>query len=300
MINISHKHTTLRTAIAQALVKLSNAEAMQALLENNVPKGDVPATAKIAGLYAAKRTYDTIPHCHPLPIEYADIRLSTDGLTICIESEIHTIYKTGVEVEAMHAAAVAALTVYDMLKPLDDKIEIQSIRLLKKTGGKGDFLKNISPSLQAVVVVCSDAVYNGKKTDSAGVAVKDVLQKHKVNIKHYFIIPDDKKEIEQVVKKYAQPGIHMIIIAGGTGLTPRDQTPEALIPLLDKTIPGMEEAMRAYGQQRTPHSMVSRSVCGLTGNTLILAIPGSTRGAKESMDALFPYVLHLFNETQKT
>ncbi|WP_316929129.1 cyclic pyranopterin monophosphate synthase MoaC [Nitritalea halalkaliphila] len=124
MVDITHKSTTLRKAIAQAVVRVSNDATIQAIQERRVPKGDVLEMAKVAGLFAAKRTADMIPDCHPLPIEFATVRYSIEGLEVRIEMEIHTIYKTGVEVEAMHAASVVALTMYDMLKPIDKGVEI--------------------------------------------------------------------------------------------------------------------------------------------------------------------------------
>jgi cyclic pyranopterin phosphate synthase len=139
MVNITHKSATLRTAIAQALVRVGQAETIQIIRERRVPKGDVFEMAKAAGLFAAKRTSDMIPDCHPLPVEYAAFRFELENDYIRIEAEIHTIYKTGVEVEAMHAASVAALTMYDMLKPLDKGVTIEQIKLMKKTGGKSDF-----------------------------------------------------------------------------------------------------------------------------------------------------------------
>lgn len=138
MVNITLKDHTLRTAIAQAIVRVGNAGTIRAIAEKQVPKGDVFEMAKAAGLFAAKRTSDMIPDCHPLPVEFAAFQFELREDHILILAEIHTVYKTGVEVEAMHAAAVAALTMYDMLKPIDKSVSIEQIKLLKKTGGKSD------------------------------------------------------------------------------------------------------------------------------------------------------------------
>ncbi len=138
MVNITHKAHTLRTAIAQAIVRTGSTATIRAIVEKRVPKGDVFEMAKAAGLFAAKRTSDMIPDCHPLPVEYAGFQFEVREDHILILAEIHTVYKTGVEVEAMHAASVAALTMYDMLKPIDKNVSIEQIKLLKKTGGKSD------------------------------------------------------------------------------------------------------------------------------------------------------------------
>lgn len=295
MIDITRKNYSLRAAIAQAEVKVSLPETIQSVMEKRVPKGDVFEASRIAGLFAAKRTSDMIPDCHPLPVEFAEIRMRTEGLTIYIEAEIHSIYKTGVEVEAMHAASVAALTVYDMLKPIDPVIVIEKIALAEKTGGKSQFAQTAAgEEFHAAVIVCSDTISSGEKEDRSGKAIVKNLQRHDVVVDEYIIIPDEAEMIRERVLNYSGRNLNIVVITGGTGLSPRDVTPEALFPIIERRIPGIEETIRAYGQNRTPYSMLSRSVAGLVGNTLVLALPGSTRGAEESMDAIFPPVLHLF------
>jgi len=295
MIDITAKSNSLRRATASAVVVVSMSETTQALLEGRIPKGNVLDVAKAAGLLAAKRTSDTIPHCHPIPIEYMDVRYRIEELSINVEVEIAAIYKTGVEVEAMYSASVVALTIYDMLKPIDPKISIEKIGLVEKRGGKSELRKDIERGpFKAAVIVCSDTISAGKKEDKSGLAIVRKLKECEVEILDYKIIPDEAEQIRALTKQYASQQVHLVIITGGTGLSPRDVTPEALEPIISKRIAGIEEVVRSYGQQRTPYSMLSRSVAGLVDNTLVLALPGSTRGAEESMDAVFPAVLHLF------
>ena len=295
MVNITHKNKTLRKAIAQAVVRVSDTKTIQAIEQKKVPKGDVFEMSKTAGLFAAKRTSDMIPDCHPLPIEFTEITFEVAPLEIIIKVEVHTIYKTGVEVEAMHAASVVALTIYDMLKPIDKGISIEKIKLLEKKGGKTDYRKVVEENeISASVIVCSDSISAGKKEDKAGKAIIEKLKSYRVQIEDHQIIPDEKETIQQLVKEKCGQKVNLLIFTGGTGLSPRDVTPDAIIPMLERPIPGIEEAIRAYGQERTPYSMLSRSVSGLIGNTLVLAFPGSTKGAEESMDAVFPAVIHVF------
>jgi molybdenum cofactor biosynthesis protein MoaC len=294
MIDITHKSSTLRKAIATATVKVGREETILAVLERRVPKGDVFEMAKTAGLFAAKRTHDMIPDCHPLPVEFTAVRYSTGLKEIGIEVEVHTVYKTGVEVEAMHAASVVALTIYDMLKPIDKEISIENIRLLEKTGGKTQYAAAAGAEVPTRVVVCSDTLAAGKGEDRSGLLVAEKLQHWGIDAGVPQIIPDDAVTIASCCRDAQAAGTRLLVFTGGTGLSPRDITPEALFPLLDRRIPGIEEAMRQYGQQRTPYAMLSRSVAGMIGDMMVLALPGSSRGAAESLDAIFPALLHIF------
>jgi cyclic pyranopterin monophosphate synthase len=294
MVNITHKINTLRQAIASARVTVSKQETIEAIKNKTVPKGDIFEFARAAGLLAAKKTADVIPDCHPLPIEFASISYVLDGLSINIFAEVHTIYKTGVEVEAMHAASITALTIYDMLKPIDKNVEISAIKLEQKKGGKTDVKDFISNEIKTAVIVCSTSVSEGTSQDRSGLYIVEKLKEYSIAAECYKIIPDQFELIQSTVKQLSEEEYQLILCTGGTGLSPQDVTPDAILPLLDKQIPGIMEASRHYGQQRMPFAMLSRGVSGFLKNSLVITLPGSPNAVKECMDVLFPYVLHVF------
>ena len=216
MVNITQKSYTLRKAIATAVVRTSLQETIDAVEQRKVPKGDIFEFARAAGLLAIKKTSDVIPDCHPLPVEYASITYEITGLSVIIAVEVHTIYKTGVEVEAMHVASVAALVMYDMLKPIDKHVVIEQIGLKEKQGGKSD-LKSAAPrDLKCAVVVCSDRVSAGEKQDTAGKAIISALEKYKLDCAKYIVIPDDFDQIQELVRASSAKDFDLLIFTGGS------------------------------------------------------------------------------------
>jgi molybdenum cofactor biosynthesis protein MoaC len=293
MIDITHKPTTLRDATATALVTVSDPATMSALKEKRVPKGDVLESARVAALFGVKKTHELIPDCHPLPIEHAECTFTVGEMEVIVTMRVRTIYRTGVEVEAMHGASVAALTIYDMLKPIDKGVMIAGIKLLEKKGGKSDWKDRFDVPVKAAVLVISDGVAAGKKEDKAGAAIVARLNGLGVEVPVQAVCADEPEEIATMVKAWSSEGLDLVLTTGGTGLSPRDRTPEAIAPILDREVPGIMEAARSYGQERMPWAMMSRGIAGMIGRTLVITLPGSTRGAQETMDALFPFVLHV-------
>jgi molybdenum cofactor biosynthesis protein MoaC len=294
MIDISEKIETLRSAVATTSV-VAKRETIDRTVRGKTPKGDVLNVARAAAVLAAKRTSDLIPYCHPLSLDSVDVQFEPGEGRIAVRVEVKTIGKTGVEMEALMAASVAALTVYDMMKAMDKEVVIGETKLVEKHGGKSNFVEEFPVALKAAVLVTSDSVSAGKKSDKSGKLICEVMQKFPVEVTSYEVIPDDVELIRQKILSYVEKKLDLILTTGGTGLGPRDVTVDAVRTLIDREIPGVAEAMRVFGQRRTPYAMLSRGVAGLIGQTMILTLPGSSKGVRESIAAVFPNVLHAFN-----
>jgi cyclic pyranopterin phosphate synthase len=294
MIDTSNKFETLRKARAEARMKMAE-NTLEAVNQGTVPKGNVLEIARAAAVMAAKKTSELIPFCHPLPVDFVGIEYEMKRNEIVIISEVKSIWKTGLEMEALTAVSVAALTVYDMLKPLDKELVIEKIILLEKKGGKSDFQNKFPKPLKGGVLVISDSTFKGERKDRSGEIIKNRLKEYPIVLEEFKILPDDKETIsKEIIKLSDKRKLDIIITTGGTGLGSKDITPEATLEVLDRTAPGIIEALRSYGQKRTPYAMLSRNVAGIRGKTLIINIPGSSRGAEESMSVLFPGILHSF------
>ena len=298
MRDISFKVKSLRVAKASSVLKMQNSS-LKHVKDNTGPKPDILATAKASAYLAIKNTANVIPHCHPIPVENVNVEFDFNENELTVFVEVTTIYKTGCEIEAIHGAQIAALTIYDMLKPIDQNIEINSTKLISKSGGKSDFRNQIDKTISSAVLVVSDSVSAGKKEDKAGKILHDKLVEFGLQSPKTDVVSDEIDQIQNQVKTYLNDKIEIILITGGTGLSPRDFTPEAIKPLLEREVSGIMEAARQYGLERTPLAMLSRGIAGMNGKSLIISLPGSSRGARESIDAIFPFVLHIFKVQRK-
>jgi len=302
MIDISRKYPGFRQAVAEARVYLPE-EARRRVRENDIPKGDLISFCRAVAMLAAKKTPELLPFCHPILLDYLDLdgRMEEDDLVLTVT--VRAVDRTGVEVEAMTAAAMAALNAYDMLKPVCEGVEIRGVRLREKRGGKTQFLRELATFDQPVgvaIIVLSDSVAAGRKEDRAGRAIEEALAAYPARVVSYEVMPDDPDRLVQRVRELVDhSGIRLIITSGGTGIGPRDRTVQALEPLLDRKLVGIGEWVRRYGGMRTPLAVLSNALCGLIGTTLVLCLPGSSRGARESMDSLDPWFFHLFKVIEK-
>lgn len=306
MRDITNKQITLRTARAIAVI-LCSADTIALIEKDQLPKGNLFDVAKAAGYLGAKFTPQLLPHCHPVNIDAMSINLSYlsfdlhsdffdseifERTGIVIEGEAKSIGRTGIEMEMLTAVSVSALEIYDMLKPVDKTLEIGHIKLLEKKGGKSDRKKFFATSPTCAILVCSDSTAEGKREDKSGKLIAQMLEQVNATVKDYAIVPDDKSAIQKRIKEWVSEDVHFIFTTGGTGLGPRDNTVSAVKEILERDADGVTEAMRGYGQMRTPLAMMSRAVAGSIAQTLIITLPGSSDGARESLEAILPAVFH--------
>jgi molybdenum cofactor biosynthesis protein MoaC len=294
MIDVSPKFNSLRYAKAEGYL-YGNPDALARVADRTVPKGDVLEVARAAGILAAKRCSDMIVFCHPIPLDWVEVNFEVEPEHIRVIAEVRSVWKTGVEVEAITAVTGALLNAYDMLKPLDTELSFGGIKVLKKRGGKSNFSDTFSKPVQAAVLVLSDSTHAGTRKDKSGLIIKEFLKDQPVEISIYEVLPDDRKLIaERLVALADKEKMQLVFTTGGTGLGPRDVTPEATLDVLERTVPGIVEAIRKHGRDRTPFAMLSRGEAGVRGDCVIINLPGSSKGAQESLQSLFPGLLHIF------
>jgi cyclic pyranopterin phosphate synthase len=292
MRDVSHKPNSLRSARAQATLHCLPAT-IAAVRAGITPKVDPVGVARIAAVQAAKNTSLLVPYCHQVPLDYVGVEIELKEGFIYLSAQVKAVWKTGVEMEALVAVTAAALTLYDMLKPIDETMEMGAVRLLEKSGGESEARKEDYTRYRCGVLVTSDRVSRGEREDLSGTLAKERLESCGVAVVEYKVIPDDEREIQkELLRLCDEARLDVVVTTGGTGLGVRDVTAEVTAKLLDRSLPGVSELLRAHGQERVRYSMLSRGVAGVRGTTLVVNLPGSVNAVRESFDVLFPWLFH--------
>lgn len=268
----------------------ASAETIRRIRSGDIPKGDPLPVAKVAAIQAAKKTTEWIPYCHNIPIEYVRVDFELEAERISVTVEVSTIAKTGVEMEAITAAAAAIITLYDMLKMIDGDMEIAGIRLISKTGGKSDF--GPFGDWTGAVIVASDRASEGTFEDKSGEILLEGMRGFGATSVQKIVVADEVEDIRQAIREVVDAKADIVIVSGGTGVGPRDVTPQAVEPMLQIPLPGIVSAFQSYSRDRIPTAILSRPVAGLVESSVVVAIPGSTGAAKDAVGSLFPAVLH--------
>lgn len=314
MADISGKIPSFRRAVAMGRITVGKT-AFAAIKERTLPKGDALKLAEIAGINGTKEASRLLPLCHPMMLDHVAVHmeLEPDTDSIAVYCLVVTTAKTGVEMEALAGVNAALLTLYDLTKPVEPALTISDIRLLLKEGGKKglwvhpegipDNLKEFLPQdskrplegMKAAVITLSDRASSGEYEDKSGKLMCEILQQLGAEITKYDVLPDNKEQLANSLKDLAKRA-SLIMTTGGTGLAPRDVTPETILALCNRTVPGIGELLRQSGAHHLPQAWLSRSVAGVIGDALVIALPGSPNAVKEGMDALktiLPHALEL-------
>ena len=286
MVDVGDKAITKRSAVATGTFT-STPEVIGLVRADGMPKADVLATARIAGIAGAKRTSELIPLAHQLALSSVTVDFEFGNDSITITATVKTTGKTGVEMEALTAVAIAGLTLHDMTKAVNPHASLNDVRLVTKTGGKTR--PDVRPQT-ALVIVASTGAAAGTRADTTGPHILDWLQNRGYEA-DIWVVPD--AHIAATLEKAVAQGPAVIITTGGTGMSPTDATPEATRALLDRELPGVAEAIRARGLPHTPKAALSRGLAGTVGATVVVNLPGSTGGVKDGLAVLNDLLEHL-------
>jgi len=292
MVDVTDKVSTTRVAKAKGQIDMLN-KTISAIQDDTLPKGNVLTTAKISGVQAAKKTSALIPMCHQLNLTFVDIEFDIQTESIVIKSTVKTKEATGVEMEALTAVSVAALTIYDMCKAVDKTMTIGEITLVDKKGGASGHAVAYRPAVG--IITMSDGVAAGKREDKSGKILSDGFAQAGCAIEKQLVLPDGSEELRKTIKSWIDSGVELIITTGGTGLGPRDLTISVLETMFDSRLPGIEQALHAYGRGKLATASLSRLAAGVVGSAIIISLPGSPGAVRDGLKVLIPTIFHAFH-----
>jgi cyclic pyranopterin phosphate synthase len=319
MVDVADKSVTARTATARGRLIVSP-EVVGLLRGAGVPKGDALGVARIAGILGAKKVPDLIPLCHPIALAGVKVELAVGDDAVEITAITKTADRTGVEMEALTAVAVAGLALHDMVKAVDPAAVLTDVRVVEKTGGKTDLWRRddepaaqsapvaasadtptpvpvadpgaLPPGATARVISVSDRASAGTYPDRGGPLLAGLLTELGFAVGDVVLVPDDVAPLVAALREAVADGVDLVVTTGGTGFSPRDITPEATREVLERDAAGLVETLRAADRDRIPTSVLSRGVAGTAGRSIVVNLPGSTGGVRDGVRVLAPVLGH--------
>lgn len=311
MADVRDKRITRRRAVAVGEL-LAGPLAYPMIVERRLPKGDALVMAEIAGLQGAKMASALMPLCHPLPLELVRVHCAPVPArhAIRVWCECASEARTGVEMEALAGVNAALLTLYDLTKPVEPALEIGGVRLLFKEGGKrgvwihpqgmdAQETERFAPraplqldGARSAVLTLSDRASDGRYEDRSGPVLVEGLQALGAQVLHAELLADGIEPLASRLRALAAEGVQLCLCTGGTGLGPRDLTPEALQSLGGRRVDGLAQMLRALSAQHTPMAWLSRAEVVQLDGMLVFALPGSPRAAAQCLEMTAPLLGH--------
>ena len=253
----------------------------------------------------AKKTSELIPLCHPLPLDQVTVEFELWESEVRIRATARTSGKTGVEMEALTAVAIAGLTLHDMMKAVDPRAKLTDVRVESKSGGKrGRWTREggeqqepdegVFRPREVTILVVSTAAAAGTREDTTGPVIAEWFSTRGWQVDPIVVVPDAAVAFAVEVALQTKPAL--LITTGGTGIAPDDRTPEATRAVLTQELPGVAEAIRARGLASTPTAALSRGLVGVADGTLVINLPGSSGGVKDGLAVLDELLDHLLDQ----
>ena len=319
MFEVSEKSAVLQIAVAQGCIFMQQTT-LDMIKNKIIPNGDFPSLAEVSGILAAKKASDFIPFCRPLTLDSISItfELVESENLIKVFCKTTSFSKTGVETEALAGVNGALLAIYDSAKQIDRNMTIGEIKLLNNKDFRSNntlvarnvdtcepFLSEQKTTLPwAGLKVCILAIRDhsswGDQEDESGDKAALIATTFGAQISRTCSVSDDYDEIELALENFISfQKPNLIFTTGGTGLSPRDKTPEVLMKLADKEVPGIGELLRKNSAQYTPYSYFSRSLAVVSRDCLIVALPGSTKAIEQGMSILKNNITHAIHVINK-